>query len=184
MSDLTRTEINTTDLNREPTAQELAEVPEMTQQEMTEIIRSPEYAKSSLVQKLVAASLAKSDHSPVPQEEPQQSPDEVAAKQDTVAAMFRNPLYKSSAAYRHEVAQKVKALTANDNVDANTGQAITAEDFRTPGRTMRVSTSSSPYHGVDMRVSKFQRVETPPSYTGLEMPQAKKKAKPEPFPGV
>lgn len=53
MSDLTRTSIETNDLNREPTAQELAEVPEMTQAEITEVTKSSEYRNSKLVQKLV-----------------------------------------------------------------------------------------------------------------------------------
>lgn len=52
-------------------------------------------------------------------------------------------------------------------------------DFKTPGQTMRVLVSSSPNHGIDMSVRKFNRVELPAEYTGLEMPT--KKAKKEYF---
>ena len=90
-SDVTRTSIETNDLNREPTAEELANVPTMTQAEMTEVMKSPEYRNSKLVQKLVAASIAKSNHSAPVTEEPVQSMDDIQAKQATFAALFRDP---------------------------------------------------------------------------------------------
>jgi hypothetical protein len=182
MSDLTRTSIETNDLNRKATPEELANVPTMTQEEMTDVMKSPEYRNSKLAQELVAASIAKSNHAAPITEEPQQAPDDIAAKQATFAALFRDPRYKNDPAYRWEVAQKVKAFTANDNQDSKTGAPLTMADFKTPGQTMRVSVSASPAHGIDMSVRKFNRVEMPAEYTGLEMP--KKKSPKEPFPGV
>lgn len=61
MSDLHRVNLENDDLNREPSAEELANAPIMTARERTEIMSSPEYAKSSFVRKIVAASIAKSD---------------------------------------------------------------------------------------------------------------------------
>lgn len=165
------------DWNREPTAEELANAPIMTQDEMTSIMKSEEYKTSKLVQKLVAASIAKADPSAgrFAPTEPQSTGDEIAAKMDTVQQMYRDPRYKSSALYRLEVAQKVANLTANDN------QAISAGDLSKTNQTVSIGVSSSPFHGADLQVKKFHRVELSPDPQGSEAPKRPSKPTPSEF---
>jgi len=152
MSDLTRTTINS-EADREPTAEELATAPVMTARERTEIMRSPEYAKSSLVRKIVAASIAKSDPMQHAEEGPEEQPyNMVEAKQATVQRLFRDPRYKTDAAYRFEVAQQLAAMTAQDNA------AVVGESAYTPNQTFSISTSKSPWHGADIQLRKFNRL--------------------------
>jgi hypothetical protein len=183
MSDVTRTTLSN-EADREATAEELANVPSLTPQEMTEVMKSPEYRNSKLVQQLVAASIAKSDHSAPVTEEPQAAPDDIAARQAYFSRLFRDPRYKSDAAYRYEVQQQVKAMTENDNFDSNTGNALSMSDLKTPGQVMRVSVSSAQGHGVDLSVRKFQRVQVGPDVSSLEMGMQRPKAKREYFPDV
>ncbi|OQW34805.1 MAG: hypothetical protein A4E19_17985 [Nitrospira sp. SG-bin1] len=146
--------------DRKPTAEELATVPAMTKEDCREIMKTREYRESSLVRALVAASIAKSDLSTQaptrfdgrPQEQAQTG-DEVLAKRETVAAMMRNSKYKTDPLYRLEISQKIASLTASDNT------GITAQDLKTPNRSVSLGVSTSPFHGADLQVRKFQRVE-------------------------
>lgn len=180
MSDTMKVQMGqSNDWNREPTEQELAEVPEMSQAEMLEVMRSPDYKNSKLAQKLVAASLAKSNHTPLASSEPKQSGDELAAKRATITNMMRDPRYKSDAAYRYEVQQKLAGMTENDNHDSYTGQPISKQHLQT-GHTLRVSTSTSQYHGVDITAQGVNRVQLTTDPADLRVPVAKKAPK-EPF---
>ncbi|MGC4097746.1 MAG: hypothetical protein QM706_11575 [Nitrospira sp.] len=174
----TRVEFNIPDnWNGAPTAQELSEVPTMTHAEMTEVMKSTEYKTSSKCRALVAESLRRHglqvkqptgiDGSPV---EPVQTGDDIEAKREAVQAMFRDPRYKSSPLYRKEVAEKLAALTANDGT-------IPADAMKTPGQTVSVGISSSPYRGADLAVRKFGRVEMEPTFTTNQAP-----VKPAPAP--
>ena len=125
-------------INRKATAEELAQAPRMTQKEMLEIMKSPDYKRSKLAQELIAASLAKGllDAAPVetPVNEGHLSGDEVAAKQSHFRKLFNDPRYKHDAEYRREVHEKLKGLTVNDApVDDNA--------LSTPNRVTRVSLS-------------------------------------------
>lgn len=178
MSDMTRVDLSNLDADREPTAQELAEVPTMTQAEMLQVMRSQEYKSSKLVQRLIAASIAKSQPSK-PEIDPApwntngeiQSGDEIQAKHETAKAMFRDPRYKTSAAYRFEVHQKLAELTQNDG-------GLSTGDLSTPNQSVSIGLSSSPDKGADLTVRRFHRVELAPDITG-EAPA--RKPKPEPF---
>jgi hypothetical protein len=174
--------ITNSEADREPTQAELDGVPAMSQEDMVSVMGSAEYKNSNLVRKLVQASLAKSDHSKPVTEEPKAAPDDVAARQEYFAALFRSPRYKSDPLYRWEVAQKIKAATANDNFDSNTGNRLSMDDMKNGG-TMRVSVSSAQGHGVDLSVKRFGRVSVGPDVSSLEMGM-KPKAKKEYFPGV
>lgn len=152
MSDLTRTTINS-EADREPTAEELANAPIMSPQERTEIMRSEQYAKSSLVRKIVAASIAKSDPMQHAEEGPEEQPySMVEAKQAYIQNLFKDKRYKTDAAYRFEVHKQLAQLTAGDNA------AVVGESAYTPNQTFSISTSRSPYHGADLRVNKLTRV--------------------------
>ncbi|HWV45514.1 MAG TPA: hypothetical protein VN039_05725 [Nitrospira sp.] len=184
MSNQHRIELDpNTDWNREPTAEELANAPELSQAEMLAVMKSQEYRNSKLVQKLVAASLAKGQGARLQGEEPMQTGDEIAAKQASLAALFRDPRYRTDAAYRYEVSQKIKALTANDNA------AISNDDIGKPNQSLSVGLSTSPYHGADLRVRKFARVQIEPTMTGPTAPvkpvakQSPAKQTPEEFVG-
>lgn len=189
MSDVQRVEIVNDDLNRPAAAEELANVPAMTQKDCMEIMRSPEYKTIRRVREITAAALAKSDFgSPVearfdgsrPVEEGYQPMDEISAKQASVQKLFSDPRYKRDAAYRYEVQQRVAELTVNDNFNTLTGDAITSEDFTTPGRVMRVQVSGDRNHGAALAVQKFTRVAVGPAMTGPDAPM-KPKPKREPF---
>lgn len=177
MSDLTRTTLSNDDADREPTAQELAEVPTMTQAEMLQVMRSKEYKTSKLVQKLIQASIAKSnpskpevDAAPWNSDEPVQSGDGIAAKHETAKALFRDPRYRTSAAYRHEVHQKLAEMTQGDG-------ALPDDAHVTPNQVLRVGLSTSPHKGADLRVMPLTRFAFDPK--AQEAPKAK--PKPEPF---
>lgn len=172
-----RVETNNSDADREPTAEELASVPTMTQAEMLKVMRSPEYRTSKLVQKLIAASIAKQNPSkpegelmPWQSDEGVQTGDELAAKQATVTKMFRDPRYKSDPTYRLEVQQKMAELTAQDGT-------LSASDVNATNQSVRVQLSTSPFHGADLRVQKYHRIELRPD--GPKEPT--RKPKPEPF---
>ena len=153
-----------------PTQEELATVPAMTHKEMTEIMRSDEYKTSARCRALVAESLRRHglqvkqptgiDGSPL---EPVQSGDDIEAKREAVQALFRDPRYKTSALFRRETAEKLAALTANDGT-------IPADAMKTPGQTVSVGISSSPYRGSDLAVRKFARVEMEPTFTTNQAP--------------
>lgn len=165
------------DLNRKPTAQELATVPTMTREEMREIMRSPEYKTSSLVRSLVAASIAKSGDLSVKGEDQErvQTGDEFLAKRETVAAMMRDPRYKHDALYRLEVKQKISNLTAMDNA------AISGGDISAPNTKISLGVSSSPFHGADLRVHKLSRIQLSTDHDDSKAPAKPAKPTREPF---
>lgn len=168
--DKMRVELGAGDWDREPTAQEVAAAPVMTHAEQMSIMKSSEYRTSKLVQKLVAASIAKS--TPVQAQETRfdgsepeavQTHDEIAAKHQTFKALFSDNRYKTDPAYRFEVSQKLSAMTANDGT-------LDPNDMKTPNQVVSVGLSSSPYRGADLSVRKFHRVELAPS-TSQEAPK-------------
>lgn len=154
MGNFQRFDFNTNDQwNRPMTDQEHAECPPFeSMAELTEVMRDPMYAKSSLWRDKVKAMIAKSDpaifvpvvgkdnasapEQPATPEQPlaesytrplaskdvpdifpakeYQSPAEIEAKYDYQRQLFRDPRYKTSALYRHEVAQKLAEMTKND----------------------------------------------------------------------
>lgn len=162
MSNVTRTQLfpNGEEANRKATDEELRTVPAMTRDECREIMKSPEYKNSALVRELIQASLAKSDVSAQAErrfdgslQDQHQTGDEVLAKAETVKAMMRDKRYKIDPLYRLEVQQKLANLTAMDNAE------VSPDDLRTPNTSVSIGVSSSPYHGADLRVNKFHRVE-------------------------
>lgn len=175
------------DNDRPATAEELTNVPAMTQADCMEIMRSPEYKTIRRVREITAAALAKSDFgSPVearfdgsrPVEEGYQPMDEIQAKQATIQRLFNDPKYRRDAAYRYEVQQKLAAMTAEDNFDKFSGNPLTTEDFTTPGRVVRVTVSGDRNHGAAFTAQKLTRVSIGPKLTG---PDAPVKPKREPF---
>lgn len=175
MSDIQRVTLSTDDLNREPTSDELANIPTMTAKERTEVMNSPEYRNSKLVQRLVAESIAKNDPMARVADGPEEQPLElVMAKQATIQRLFRDPRYKWDAAYRYEVQSKLAELTANDN------EALAGIDAHGTNQSFSIAVSKSPHHGADLRVRQFARVDLEPKLTGPDAP-AKKKVVREPF---
>jgi hypothetical protein len=117
----------------------------------------------------------KSDRAARRNSEETQSVDEILAKKATVSNMLKDPRYKSDPSYRWEVAQKIKAFTINDNAEISDG------DQSRTNQTVRVGVSASPFHGADLRVSRFARVALEPTLTTSEAPHAKTKTVKEPF---
>lgn len=172
MSDVTRVELAHDDLNREPTADELANVPVMSAKERTEVMRSEEYRKSSLVRKLVAASIAKHDPMARVDASPDEQPmEQVQAKQAAIQKFFRDPRYKHDAAYRFEVHKHLAEITADDNAE------LAGLNAHGTNQSFSVSVSKSPFHGADLRARTFARVELDMKPTGPDAP-AKKKTEP------
>lgn len=177
MSDNTARVELSDDNDRPATAEELTNVPAMTQADCMEIMRSPEYKTMRRVREITAAALAKSDFAS-PVEEGYQPMDEIQAKQASIQRLFSDPRYKRDAAYRYEVQQKLAAMTAEDNFDTFSGQPLTSDDFTTPGRAVRVQVSGDRNHGASLAVQKLTRVSIGPKLTG---PDAPVKPKREPF---
>lgn len=162
--------------SRKATAQELAEVPTMTREEMREVMRSEEYKQSALVRELVAASMAKSnvdlnfDEPASEQHGRKLSGDEVEARKAAVTKLFRDPRYRYDAEYRREVALKMAEYTGSEG-------SLSADALKTPNQSVSIGHSTFENQGADLRVRGFNRVE-------LAMkPFAEKPAKParEPF---
>ena len=155
-------------INRKPTAQELAEVPRMTKADVRKVMADPSYKASKLAQALVAASIQKGFLDEVVDEaEPQVTGDEIAARKDTVARLFNNPLYKTSAAYRFEVQQKLQELTKDDHAP------LLPDALTTPNQIVRVNHSNSAYRGSDLTVTKYNRIDLAPKLTTSEAPAKK-----------
>lgn len=184
MSNVTRTVLfpNGEDANRRATEEELRTVPAMTRDDCREIMKSPEYKNSALVRELIQASLAKSDVSlqaerrfDGSQQEQAQTGDEILAKRETVAAMMRDKRYKTDPLYRLEVKQKIENLTAHDNAEVSAG------DLTRPNTSISIGVSNSPYHGADLRVNKFHRVELGGITDDSQAPSKPAKPVREPF---
>lgn len=156
----------TEDLNRKPTAQELAEVPRMTKGDLLRVMRDPSYKTSKLAQALVAASIQKGLLDEVTDEEEVQSMDEIQAKASHVKKLFSDPRYAHDPEYRYEVQQQLKALTVNDDSleDGALSQA---------NQVVRVGVSKSPYKGADLTVNRYQKIDLAPKLTTSEAPAKK-----------
>ena len=155
-------------INRKPTAQELASVPRMTKADVRKVMADPSYKASKLAQALVAASIQKGFlDEVVDEEEAQATGDEIAARKDTVARLFSDPLYKTSAAYRFEVAQKLQEMTKDDHAP------LSPDAMTTPNQIVRVNHSNSAYRGSDLTVRKYQRVDLASNLSGPEAPAKK-----------
>jgi tellurite resistance protein len=157
---------NNDDLDRKPTAQELAEVPRMSKADVTKVMKDPSYKSSKLAQALVAASIQKGFLDEIAEAEEAQTMDEIQAKHASFRKLFKDPRYGTDPEYRYEVQQKLKAMTVEDN---------TLDDgaMNQTNQVIRVGVSTSPNKGADLSVYRYHRVDLAPKITTSEAPAKK-----------
>lgn len=179
------------DHKRNPTEAELAEVPAITREEFLELARSPEYKHSPLIQKLAYAAVAKSDHdhvgnslrigsrsqqgSAAEQEEDQTVVEEqvpasiLEARQAKMKALFRDPRYKTDAAYRLEVEEFLNGHAGNEN-------KVDEKIMRQGGGVTQMSFSTKPGEGAAIATHRRLSYNAPFQETGPDKPAPKEKA--------
>ncbi len=159
---------NEEEINRKPTAQELAEVPRTSRADCRRVMATADYKRSKLAQQLLQASIAKgfTDDDPSEGGEEVQSMDEIQAKASHVKKLFSDPRYAHDPEYRYEVQQKLKALTVND--DSLEDGAISQ-----PNQVIRVGVSKSPYKGADLAVHRYHKIDLAPNITTSQAPAKK-----------
>jgi hypothetical protein len=145
------------DINREPTEQELRDVPAMTREECRDVFRSKEYKESHLVRKLTHAAMGKSDRSIRTTAQPEEKTVDIGnsyeAKKAAARKLFADPRYKHDAQYRYEVVQKLKAFQATDAPPE--------------GKTNRVQISAHPSNAVDRLGFGATRIQFDAKTTGM-----------------
>lgn len=152
--------------NDEPTPDELREVPPVEDNaQLLEIMRSKDYKESPLYRKLVHAALAKSaSNVGITTQRQEKAPDVgnmVEARMQYVKDLFKNPLYKTSAVYRQQVAQMIQQ----------------SNEPTQHGKTMRVEYSNDPSKWAKQTGTGAYRVEFEAQKTGFYKPE-----KPQPKP--
>ncbi|CUS37532.1 hypothetical protein [Candidatus Nitrospira nitrificans] len=174
-----RVQLEPSAANSKATPEELAEVPSIdSRQDYLEALHDPDYATSPKYRELLSFAVAKSDHrvifgdglpsTPQPESE-QASAAMIEARADTMAQMFRDPRYQTSAAYRWEVQQRVAELTKNDH------NRVAENALNAGGGTTSVSLPTSPHQAADIRTTAFARVLLPPTKTVGDALSVKKK---------
>lgn len=178
------TDIREYDYKRNPTDQELAEVPPISRDEFLELARSDEYKHSPLIQKLAAAGVAKSDSADhvgnslrIGSNQQEENVQEtkvpfqiLEARQAKVKAMFRDPRYKSDAAYRQEVAEFLQSHAGND---APTDERI----MRQGGGVTQVGFSTKIGEGAAIVTNRQSSYQAPANITGPNKPAPSGKPK-------
>lgn len=175
-----RVEMEPNSANAKATPEELAEVPAIeTRQDYLDAVNDEDYKRSPKYRELLSAAVGKSDHrvifgdgqpSTTQPESEQASAAMIEAKTDTMAQMFRNPLYKTSAAYRFEVQKQVAEYTKNDR------NRVTENALKAGGGTTHVSVSTGADQGADIHTRSFARVLLPPTKTVGEALAVRKKS--------
>ncbi len=157
------------EINRKPTAQELAEVPRMTKADVRKVMADPSYKASKLAQALVAASIQKGFLDEVTDQdaEPMATGDEIAARKAHVKNLFSDPRYRVDASYRLKVAQELQELTKDDH------EALSPDALTTPNQIVRVNHSNSAYRGSDLTIQKYHKIDLAPQLTTSEAPAKK-----------
>lgn len=155
--------------NAKATTEELAEVPAIeTRQDYLEAVNDEDYKRSPKYRELLSQAVGKSDHRVLfgdgqpstPQPESERAPAAmIEARADTMAHLFRDPRYKSSAAYRYQVQQQVAEMTKNDRY------TVVENAEKAGGGTTRVSVSTKGDQGADINTTAFARILLPPTKT-------------------
>lgn len=177
------------DHKRNPTEQELREVPAMTRAEFIDLARTAEYKQSPLIQKLAYAAVTKSSEDYVgnalrigsgsqtqsgdQQEGQTQAETKVPfqileARQAKLKAMFRDPRYKTDAAYRLEVQEFLQGHAAND-------APVDEKIMRQGGGVTQVGFSTKLDEGAAFNTVRQHSYQVPFTPTGPNKPAPKPK---------